>query len=119
MIKKHSNPVSSHRLNSHPRSWWLEHYHNWQSSDLSKSAYCAEQGLNVSSFSNWTTRFQREASGNSVSPELTFFKVDTQSGLTAPSGEVRALSVQGVSLTFEHPIGSEALSAWIRMIKSC
>jgi hypothetical protein len=34
--------------------------------------------LNVSSFSNWTTRFQRKASGNSSSPELTFFKAVAQ-----------------------------------------
>ncbi|MEJ2422889.1 MAG: hypothetical protein P8101_00300 [Candidatus Thiodiazotropha sp.] len=120
MARKRSNPASPRRLYSHPRSWWLEHYHNWQSSDLSKSAYCTKQGLNISSFSNWTTRFQREASENSASAgDLTFFKMDTQSGLTSPSGEVRALSVQGVSLTFERPIGSEALLAWVRVIKSC
>ncbi|MEJ2407403.1 MAG: hypothetical protein P8171_24635 [Candidatus Thiodiazotropha sp.] len=45
--------------------------------------------------------------------------MDTHSEAPAPSGEARALSVQGVSLTFERPIGSEALSAWIQVIKSC
>jgi hypothetical protein len=73
--------------------------------------------LNVSSFSNWTTRFKCEASGKSSSPEPTFFKAVAQSDVTSPLGEVRTLIVQGVSLGFEHPIGPEALSVWIQAIK--
>ena len=45
MAKKRPIPASPRRLHSHPRSWWLEHYHSWQSSGLSKSAYCAERSV--------------------------------------------------------------------------
>jgi gamma-glutamyltranspeptidase/glutathione hydrolase len=36
-----------------------------------------------------------------------------------PSGRVRALSFQGLGVTFEQPIQAEALPAWIQVIKSC
>jgi len=115
---KHPRPTSARRIDSRPRSWWLDHYQAWQASDLSKSAYCAQQGLNLSSFSNWTTRFARESAKPAVASRSVFFKAETQTPQHTP-GHVRTLSFQGLGLTFDEPIQAEALPAWIRMIKAC
>jgi hypothetical protein len=115
---KHSSPTPVRRLDSHPRSWWQDHYQAWRASDLSKSAYCARQGLNVSSFSNWTRRFARENGKSATSTHNGFFKAEIQASEPV-SGRVRALSFQGLGVTFEQPIQAEALPAWIQVIKSC
>lgn len=38
---------------------------------------------------------------------------------TPHSGQVRTLSFQEFSITFDEPIRPEALSAWINVIKTC
>jgi hypothetical protein len=116
--RKHTRSKSQRRINSHPRSWWLDHYQAWQSGDLSKSAYCAQQGLNVSSFSNWTRRFARESGKLAASPRNIFFKAETQTPQQL-SGRIRTLSFQGLALTFEEPIHPEVLAAWMQVIKTC
>ena len=90
--RKHTRSTSQRRITSHPRSWWFDHYQAWQAGDLSKSAYCAQQGLNVSSFSNWTTRFAREGGKTATSPHNIFFKAQAQQASEPVTGRVRALS---------------------------
>ena len=116
--RKHSKSTPQQRIDRHPRSWWHDHYQAWQTSDLSKSAYCAQQGLNVSSFSNWTTRFVREGGQRAASARSVFFKAETRAPQQT-SGRVRTLSFQGLELTFEEPVLLEVLPIWIRMIKTC
>ena len=116
--RKHTKPTHPQRIDRHPRSWWHDHYLAWQAGDLSKSAYCAQQGLNVSSFSNWTTRFAREGGQSATSPHTVFFKAETQSRQQT-SGCIRALGFQGLELTFEEPIHPETVPALIRLIKTC
>lgn len=57
---KNSHQKSSHRHRkpAHGRPWWFAHYQAWQNSGLSKTNYCTLQGLNLSIFVNWTTRFK-------------------------------------------------------------
>lgn len=116
---KHPSSTSARRIHRRPRSWWYEHYQTWQAGDLSKSAYCTQQGLNVSSFSNWTTRFAREGGKTTTLAHNVFFKAQTQQASKPVSGRVSALSFQGLALTFEEPIHCEALPAWIRLLKTC
>jgi hypothetical protein len=115
---KHPSPTSARRLNSHPRSWWQDHYQAWQASDLSKSAYCVRQGLNVSSFSNWTTRFARESAKQAASARNVFFKAQTQAAQPV-FGRISTLNFHGLALTFEEPINPESLPAWIQVLKTC
>ncbi len=117
--RKHTRSPSQRRITSHPRSWWFDHYQTWLAGDLSKSAYCAQQGLNVSSFSNWTTRFAREGGKTATLAHNVFFKAQSQQASEPVSGRVQALSFQGLGITFEEPIHSEALPDWIRLLKTC
>ena len=91
--RKHTQSAPQRRLNSHPRSWWDKHYRAWQTGDLSKSAYCVQQGLNVSSFSNWTTRFAREGDKAATSTHNVFFKAQARQASEPLTGRVKALSV--------------------------
>lgn len=117
--KQRTTPTSPRRVGNHPRSWWHEHYQAWRASGLSKSAYCVQQRLNVSSFSNWTRRFNREACEAPQARNPVFFKALPEPSATPHSGQVRTLSFQALSLTFDEPIRPEALSVWIQAIKAC
>jgi hypothetical protein len=117
--RKHTQSTPQRRIDRHPRSWWHDHYRAWQAGDLSKSAYCAQQGLNVSSFSNWTTRFVREGGKTTPSVHPVFFKAQVPQASESITGRVQALSFQGLGITFEESIHSEALPAWVRLLKTC
>jgi len=117
--KQSTTTASTRRIGNHPWSWWHEHYQAWQASGLSKSAYCVQQGLNVSSFSNWTRRFGREACETTQARSPVFFKAVPEPSATPHVGQVRTLHFQEISLTFDEPIRPEALSVWIQAIKAC
>ncbi|MCB1717540.1 MAG: IS66 family insertion sequence element accessory protein TnpB [Candidatus Competibacteraceae bacterium] len=41
-----------------------KHIESWQSSGLSQSAYCREQGLNAKTFCNWLRIYRNGCAGN-------------------------------------------------------
>ncbi|MGD8913562.1 MAG: hypothetical protein PVJ68_12590 [Candidatus Thiodiazotropha sp.] len=116
----HQKPERQRRNPQHSRSWWLKHYQAWQKSGLRKTDYCTRQGLSLSTFVNWTTRFKVEASRDEVdlsSPPV-FFKATPVSTSVKP-GLARTLTLGDISITFEQPIDSESLPDWIEALKRC
>ena len=41
-------------------AWWLTHVAQWRQSSMSKAAYCATHGLNLSSFRYWLRKSRAE-----------------------------------------------------------
>jgi hypothetical protein len=117
----HQRVSRQQRNPGHKRTWWLGHYQAWQKSGQSKTNYCDQQGLNLSTFVNWTTRFKREASADSsaLTTLPTFFKATPHSKKASSPGLARSLTLRDISVTFEQPIESEALSDWIEVLKRC
>ena len=125
MSKKqtHSNPQKSphhQRKPGHSRAWWLKHYQAWQKSGLSKTKYCTQQDLNLSTFVNWTTRFEQDIPEDKPDKPLqpAFFKAVPHSK-PSQGGMVHSLTLRDLSVTFDQPIDSEALSGWIEVLKRC
>jgi hypothetical protein len=116
----HQKPDHQRRNPQHGRSWWLKHYQAWQKSGLHKTHYCNQQGLNLSTFVNWTTRFKAEASGDEedLSSRPVFFKAAPISQSLKP-GLARTLTLGDISITFEQPIDSQSLPGWIEALKRC
>jgi hypothetical protein len=116
----HQQSKSQRRNPQHSRSWWLKHYRAWQKSGLRKTHYCNRQGLNLSTFVNWATRFKAEASSDEedlTSPPV-FFKATPASKSVQP-GLARTLTLGDISITFEQPIDSQSLPDWLEVLKRC
>ena len=115
----HQNATPSRRATHHPRSWWLEHYHAWYSSGLSKSAYCKKHGIVLSSFSNGSARFDQEQPKQSLGLESTpaFFKAIPLS--KQPTAQARSVTVNDITVTFDQPLDCVGLLSWVRALQSC
>lgn len=116
----HQKSERQRRNPQHSRSWWLKHYQAWQESGLRKTDYCNRQGLNLSTFVNWTTRFKVEPfhDGVDLSSPPVFFKAAPVSKSVKP-GLARTLTLGDISITFEQPIDSESLPDWLEALKRC
>ena len=113
-------PASQQRRPAHSRQWWLEKYETWQKSGLSKTNYCSQEKLNLSTFVNWTTRFERNVTKDKADLPLppAFFKATPQSK-PPQAGMARSLTLGELSVTFEQPIDSQALAGWVEVLKRC
>lgn len=47
---------------------WQEHFTRWKQSGLSQRAYCAQQGLNLSTFHYWRKRVAAPVAGSKLIP---------------------------------------------------
>jgi hypothetical protein len=108
------------RRNPQNRSWWLKHYQAWEKSGLRKTHYCNQQGLNLSTFVNWTTRFKTEASCDEsvLSSPPVFFEATPVLQSVKP-GLARTLTLGEISITFDQPLDAESLPDWIAVLKQC
>jgi hypothetical protein len=61
----HQSVSRQQRNPGHNRTWWFEHYQAWQQSGQSKTSYCNQQGLNLSTFVNCSARGQGKRAGSS------------------------------------------------------
>ena len=118
----HQNATPSRRATHHPRSWWLKHYNTWHSSGLSKSAYCNKHGIVLSSFSNWSARFDQEQPKQSLgleSPPAFFKAIPLLKQPTPQAAQARSVTVNDITVTFDQPLDSVGLLSWIRALQSC
>lgn len=112
----------AHRGAYHPKSWWFEHYHAWQSSGLSKSDYCKQHGIIRSSFANWSRRFDQEQPAQLPSSESppAFFEVAPPSKQPiTQSGQARSVTVNDITVAFDQPLDAVACLSWIKALQSC
>jgi hypothetical protein len=125
MPRKSTNTIRKNRTHqqrrpAHSRQWWLEKYEAWQNSGLSKTHYCSQEKLNLSTFVNWTTRFERDV--HKDKPDLAlppaFFKATPHSN-PPQAGVARSLTLGELSVTFDQPLNSQALAGWVEVLKRC
>jgi hypothetical protein len=114
------NRTHQRRRPAHSRQWWLEKYEGWQKSGLSKTDYCSEESLNLSTFVNWTTRFERDVTIDKPDLPLppAFFKA-TPHSKPPQAGMVRSITLGDISVTFDQPIDFQSLADWIEVLKQC
>jgi hypothetical protein len=120
--KPRQRSANARRGAYHPRFWWFEHYHAWQSSGLSKSDYCKQHGINRSSFANWTRRFDQEQPAqlsSSESPPAFFEIAPSSKQLTTQKGLARSVSVNDITVAFDQPLDAAGCLSWIRALQSC
>jgi hypothetical protein len=113
-------PKHQQRKPQQSRAWWRKHYQAWQKSGLRKTHYCNQQGLNLSTFVNWTTRFKAEASRDEAdrsSPPV-FFEATPVSESLQPA-LIRTLTLGDIGITFDQSINSESLPDLIEVLKRC
>jgi hypothetical protein len=117
----HRKSVSNHRNTYHPKTWWHDHYHAWQSSGLSKSTYCKKHGINRSSFANWTRRFDQEPTllPNSESSSVFFKVAPTSKQPTTQASQAGSVTVKGITVVFDSPADSTDCLTWIKTLQSC
>jgi hypothetical protein len=95
-------------------------YEAWQNSGLSKTNYCSQEKLNLSTFVNYTTRFERDVTKDKPDLALppTFFKA-TPHSKPPQAGVARSSTLGELSVTFDQPLDSQALAGWVEVLKRC
>lgn len=104
-------------MQTHParrgRPFWQGQYSQWQSTDLSKAAFCRQTSLNVITFYYWCKEFAKTA-GVLVPPPSAFIPLAiTQDQTTAFS-----LEIADVTITCDQLVSAEQLRQWLTVIRS-
>lgn len=115
-----TNTIHNGRAENRSRKWWRQHFDRWQSSGLSKADYCKSQGLKAGSFYSWSSQFQNEEQAatrpeQSATPS-TFIKAVVKQNPTSFGGV--AITVQDVTLRFDHGVSHEELGGWVKALRS-
>lgn len=97
------------------RQFWQDQYEQWQSSNLSKAAFCRQASLNVTSFYYWSKRFAQPEL-NSGLHELPSAFVPLE--LTQEPRPAFSLKVADVTLSCAHPVSTNQLRQWLSAIRS-
>ena len=118
-----NTPKSTNKAkrNYHPRAWWFQHYQAWQASGVSKTQYCKDQDISLSSFCNWSAEFSSTKNQESPSPPKppAFIKaVITPEANPTPTPLVKTLGFQEITLTFEEGLTKSAVAEWIATLRS-
>jgi hypothetical protein len=51
--------METHTTRNRTRHFWQQQYKKWQSSNMSKAAFCKQEALNVTSFYYWSKQFSK------------------------------------------------------------
>lgn len=100
--------------------WWFEQVRAWRASGLSKTAYCAANGLKPANLYRWASRFQQQVSspaeqripGLARSP---FVQAVVQK--SEPVSLASTLTVEGVTVQFESGLEPAALAEWVQALR--
>lgn len=103
------------------RSFWQAQFEQWQSSGLSKAAWCRREQLNVTAFYYWCRIFERKQGAVSNKTSLS---AQTSSSPFLPvalrheSPVVFQLQVADVTLSCSAPASAAQLQAWLQAIRN-
>jgi len=97
------------------RQFWQEQYEQWQSSNLSKAAFCRKASLKVVNFYYWSNIFAQPTTETDT-PERhpAFIPLE----LTRESVPAFSLQVGDVTLSCDHPVSTNQLRQWLAAIRS-
>ena len=104
-------------MQTHPvrrgRPFWQEQYSQWQSTNLSKAAFCRQASLNVVTFYYWCNEFTptRPAQSQQAS---TFVPLS----LAQDQAAAFSLAVADVMITCDQLVSAEQLRQWLTVIRS-
>ena len=94
------------------RLFWQEQYNQWQSTDLSKAAFCRETSLNVITFYYWCKEF---AQITALPPRTSTF---VPLSLSQDQTPVFSLEIADVTITCDQLVSAEQLRQWLMVIRS-
>ena len=104
-------------MQTHParrgRPFWQEQYSQWQSTNLSKAAFCRQATLNVVTFYYWCNVFTPTSSA--LSPAASTF---VPLSLTQDQTPAFSLEIADVTITCDQLISAEQLRQWLTVIRS-
>ncbi len=95
------------------RPFWQDQYDQWQSTSLSKAAFCREASLNVVTFYYWCKAF--EPTGPALSPQASAF---VPLSLTQNQTAAFSLEIADVTITCDQLVSAEQLRQWLTVIRS-
>lgn len=109
----------SARAQHHPKQWWLEHYHAWQGSGLTKGDYCSNHDIKLSSFYNWVCRFQKESVTTSQAKtrkaSSSFVEVAVRESSPA---EARSLTIGDITVGFDKGLSPVDVAQWVKSLRT-
>jgi hypothetical protein len=104
-------------MQTHPvrrgRPFWQDQYDQWQSTNLSKAAFCRESSLNVVTFYYWCKTF--EPIGPALVPQASAF---VPLSLTQGPTAAFSLEIADVTITCDQLVSAEQLRQWLTVIRS-
>jgi len=96
------------------RAYWENHVTTWQERKIGISAYCKENDLNLSSFSNWRRRIAEET--NEMT-DAAFIEVSLPRDYP---GERRfEVETGGIRFTFHEDVNHEILIGILKALRGC
>jgi hypothetical protein len=97
------------------RQFWQEQVEQWQTSKLSKAAFCRQAALKVTTFYYWCKVFEQpEIESDLRELPSAFIPLE----LTRDSAPAFSLKVADVTLSCNQPVSSNQLRQWLVAIRS-
>ena len=111
-------PSKLARAPNQTKEFWLDHIEQWNSSGLSKAAYCRQNSLSAGNFYNW---FSKESlSGdrrtlNEAATTLKFMPVTIDDTTTRPT----TITLRSNGFVFEFPadLPADEIDRWLTVIE--
>ena len=97
------------------RHFWQKQYEKWQSSNMSKAAFCKQAALNVTSFYYWSKQFSKAQAKPDTQKRLPTFIPMT---LTQESTAAFSIKLGDVTLSCDQPVSNHQLRQWLMAIRS-
>lgn len=100
--------------------WWFEQVRAWQASGLSKTAYCATNGLKPANLYRWANRFRQQESSPAeqripAPARSPFVQAVVQKSESVSLAS--ALTVEGITVQFESGLEPAALAEWVQALR--
>ena len=129
-MKKSTNALSTRSTNTRPRAqrrpqqWWFEHYQAWKLSGIAAEQYCSKQGIRLSSFYNWSCRFQKQSPRQperaKIQTALTqspmpFIEAVIDSPLPT---RAQSVTVNDITVQFQSGVSPQHIAEWVKALRA-
>lgn len=93
--------------------YWTRHFEEWQASGLARRAYCAREGVSLSTFDHWRRQSRLRAQSETAqapvaAPPQALTLVPVQ--LNPAGGDIQLRSPSGWHITLPATLGADALA---------
>ena len=128
-MKKSTNAIPTRSTNTRPRAqrrpqhWWFAHYQAWKLSGIAAEQHCSEQGIRLSSFYNWSGRFQKQSPRQperakiqtALTPSPMPF-IETVIDSPSPT-RAQSVTVNDVTVQFQSGVSPQNIVQWVNAAK--